>query len=116
MNTMDYKGYSARIQYSDEDEVLFGAILGINDLVTFEGNSIEEMKKSFHDAVDDYLDMCSRYNKKPEKAYKGCFNVRISPELHKKAALKASLMEISLNQYTEIAIQKSVNEDFGIVK
>lgn len=108
-NMMEYKGYFAHIEYSDEDNCFFGTIAGINDVISFEGDSIEELKKAFADAVEDYLGICNRQGKEPQKAYKGSFNVRIDPELHKRAALAASAGGISLNQLVEKAVQNYVN-------
>ena len=62
---LEYKGYHAKVEYSVEDEVLFGTVLGINDLITFEADSAEDIKKNFHEAMDDYLSMCDRFNKEP---------------------------------------------------
>lgn len=109
---LEHKGYTAKIEYSYEDEVFFGTINGIVDLVTFEGTSVEELKKAFVEAVDDYLDICSRYGKEPDKEYKGTFNIRISPELHKKAAIEAGKKRISLNQIVEISISKYLSNDY----
>lgn len=109
---MEYKGYFTKVEYSAEDEVLFGTLLGINDSISFEGESISELKSAFYESVDDYLDMCSRYGKEPEKPYKGSFNVRISPELHKKIAINAIRMGISLNRYIEISLQKSIDGEY----
>jgi predicted HicB family RNase H-like nuclease len=103
-NMMEYKGYYARIEYSDEDECFFGTIAGIADVISFEGNSPVELKAAFADAVEDYLDTCKRYGKEPQKAYKGSFNVRINPELHKRAVLSAMSDHISLNQLVERAV------------
>lgn len=68
-NMMEYKGYYARIEYSDEDERFFGTIAGIADVVCFEGSNPAELKAAFADAVEDYLDMCKRHSKAPQKAY-----------------------------------------------
>ena len=68
---MEYKGYYAHIEYRDEDNCFFGMITGIADVATFEGNSTEELKETFIEAVEDYLNMCKRQGKKPQKAYKG---------------------------------------------
>ena len=111
-NCMEYKGYIGKISYSTEDEVFYGTIHGINDLITFEGDSVNELKKAFHESVDEYLEMCERLQKAPEKAYKGQFNVRIDPELHKAIALKATLLNISLNQYVEIALTKCFHGEY----
>ena len=110
-NCMEYKGYTGKISYSAEDEVFYGTIHGINDLVTFEGDSVEELKHAFHESVDEYLAMCEKLQKVPEKAYKGQFNVRIDPELHKAIALKAAQLNMSLNQFVEISLANCVNED-----
>ena len=107
-NMMEYKGYYAHIEYSDEDTCFFGTIAGIADVVSFEGNSTEELKEAFIEAVEDYLDLCKRQGKEPQKAYKGSFNVRINPELHKRAVLTATANGISLNQLVEKAVKNYV--------
>ena len=84
-NLLEYKGYYGKVEYSVEDQILFGKIEGIVDLVTFESKNADEIEKEFRDAVDDYLDFCHQVGKEPEKTYKGTFNVKIDPELHKEA-------------------------------
>lgn len=103
-NYLEYKGYRGTIQFSADDMVFFGVIQGINDLVTFEGESVEDLQRAFKETVDDYLDMCHRVGKEPEKEYKGQFNVRVSPELHKACALMAAEEGVSLNQIVEEAL------------
>lgn len=88
-NLLEYKGYYGKVEYSVEDQILFGKIEGIVDLVTFESKNADEIEKEFRDAVDDYLDFCHQVGKEPEKTYKGTFNVRIDPELHKAIAIEA---------------------------
>ncbi len=88
-NYIEYKGYRGVIDYSDQDSVLYGKIIGIDDLVTFEGSSVEEIKSAFFDAVDNYLETCKELGKNPEKEFKGVFNVRVSEKVHKLAAIKA---------------------------
>jgi len=107
-NLMEYKGYFARIEYSADDEGFFGIIEGINDIVSFEGASTDQLKAAFHEAVEDYLDMCQRYGKEPQKTFKGSFNVRINPELHKKAAILAASKGTSLNHFVESAIADKI--------
>ncbi len=107
-NVLEYKGYLAKIEYSVEDRVLFGKIEGIRDLVNFESESAAEIEKEFQNAVDDYLEFCSMVGKKPDKAYKGTFNVRITPELHKEISLLAIKNGDSLNQAVEKAIRSYV--------
>lgn len=105
---LEYKGYSTKIEYSYEDNILFGKILGIVDSVTFECTSVDEIETTFREAVDDYLDTCKRIGKEPDKEYKGTFNIRIDPRLHKLAAIYAEKLNISLNQYVEESISRKV--------
>ncbi|MDD2402187.1 MAG: type II toxin-antitoxin system HicB family antitoxin [Clostridia bacterium] len=107
-NMMEYNNYYAKIEYSNEDGCFFGTVAGINDVVSFEGKSIKKLKEAFVESIDDYCDMCKRIGKTPEKTYKGSFNIRINPKLHKKAALIAATNGISLNQFVERAIEKYV--------
>ena len=107
-NTMEYKGYVGSVEFSGEDGVLFGKVLGIRALISYEGESGKELLADFHAAVDDYLSLCEEKNIEPERAYKGSFNVRISPELHKKLAVCAASQHISLNSFVENALRASV--------
>lgn len=104
-NIIEYKGYYGSVEFNAEDDVFFGKILGINDLVTFEGESTKGIKKAFADAVDDYLETCKELGKQPDKIYKGSFNVRVPSDLHKMAAIKASSYDITLNQLVKLALQ-----------
>ncbi len=105
---MEYKDYFAHIEYSDEDNCFYGTIAGIADIISFEGNNTKELKEAFIEAVEDYLYMCERMGKEPQKAYKGSFNVRIDPELHKRAVMIAASNGISLNQLVEKAVESYV--------
>ena len=101
---LEYKSYYATIHFSAEDEVFHGKITGINDLVSFEGTTVAELKVAFHEAVEDYLETCKDLGREPEKTYKGSFNVRIPSELHRKAARRATLQKMSLNDFVRYAI------------
>ena len=103
-NILEYKGYHTEVRYCAEDGVLRGIIEGINDYVDFQTDNIADVEKEFHSAVDDYLIFCEEVGKKPEKEYKGTFNVRIKPELHRLLALRALENGDSLNQSVEKAI------------
>ena len=87
MNTMEYKGYIGSVDFSEEDQVLHGKVLGIRSLVSYEGTSVKSLIKDFHHSVDLYLENCKESGTKPETAYKGSFNVRIPSDMHKKAAM-----------------------------
>ena len=107
-NTMEYKGYIGSVEFSEQDFIFFGKVMGIRALLSYEGSTAEELVADFHGAVDDYLAMCEAEGKEPEKAFKGSFNVRISPELHKKLVVRATAQQMSLNSYVERALQNSV--------
>jgi predicted HicB family RNase H-like nuclease len=108
---MKYKNFTSTVHFSAEDEVFYGKVIGIDDSITFEGQSVKELKKAFKEAIDDYLLLCAQAGKDPHKSYKGSFNVRIKPEIHKKAAYKSMQLGISLNQFVEQAITKSISKD-----
>lgn len=101
---LQYKDYYASVHFSSEDDVFYGKILGISDLVNFEGASVKELKKAFHEAVEDYIKTCQQIGKEPNKTYKGTFNVRIPTDLHKQAAVFAAKNNISLNDFIRTAI------------
>ena len=105
-NILEYKGYYTKIEYSSEDKVLHGKIEGIGDLVTFQSPDATKIVEEFNNAVDDYLEFCEEVEKEPDKSYKGSFNIRINPDLHRKLAIKAFMNNESLNQTVEKAIQK----------
>ncbi|MBO5019696.1 MAG: type II toxin-antitoxin system HicB family antitoxin [Clostridia bacterium] len=108
-SNFDYKGYLGSVEADIEGGFLYGKILFINDLVTYEADNLPELKKAFEEAVDDYLEFCEKYNKTPEKTCKGSFNVRISPADHRLAVMHARKRNMSLNQFVEIAIKNEIN-------
>ncbi len=107
---LQYKDFIGSVHFSSDDAVFFGKIEGINDMVTFEGRTVDEIKKSFKEAVEDYLEICKQTGKKPFKSYKGSFNIRITPELHKKAVQKSISRGLSLNQFVQKAIEHEVSD------
>lgn len=104
-NVLQYKDFIGTVSFSEADKIFFGKIEGINDLVTFEGETVDELINAFHEAVEDYLELCKQVNKEPMKSFKGSFNVRINPELHRKAYQKAVMKKKSLNQFVQEAIE-----------
>ena len=102
---MEYKGYHASIEYSDEDNLFVGEVFGINDTLAFHGSSVQELETMFHQSIDNYLEACREFGKDPDKEYKGQFNVRIPSALHRSAALCARERNISLNEFVTVAIQ-----------
>ena len=103
-NLLEYKGYYGSVEYSREDALLYGKVLGINSLISYEGESVAELQQDFEGAVDDYLEMCAENGTEPEKTYKGSFNVRIAPQLHKKLSLYSISQNKSLNATVEEAV------------
>lgn len=106
---LEYKGYHTRIEFDAESLVLRGKIEGIKDLVDFESADIMGIEREFHIAVDDYLQFCKEVGREPDKEYKGSFNVRINPELHKALVIKAMKNGESLNGTVEKAISAYVS-------
>ena len=110
-NTMEYKGYVGSVEFSEEDALFYGKVLGIRALISYEGTNAAELVADFHGAVDDYLEVCAQSGTEPEKAYKGSFNVRISPELHKQAVIAAMSHNMSLNSFVETSIQQALHAE-----
>ena len=107
-NTMSYKGYYGSVEFSDDDNVFYGSIIGINDRITYEGDNVKSLRQDFKEAVDEYLETCSRLGKKPEKVYKGTFNVRIAPTLHRQLELYSISNGKTLNATIEEAIRNYI--------
>lgn len=104
-NIMEYKGYWAEIRYSDEDECFYGIIEGLkNTLISFEGDTVKELKKDFKDAINHYLENCKANNEEPEKQCKGSLNVRLGVDLHNKAKMKSIEKNISINELIKDAV------------
>jgi predicted HicB family RNase H-like nuclease len=110
MNALTYKDYVGTVSFSSEDEVFYGKLEHINDLITFESDNAHDLKKAFEEAVDDYIAFCKDKGVEPEKPFKGSFNVRVKPSLHKLAYMKAMKTGISLNKFIETAIEKELKE------
>ena len=105
MSYFQYKGYMGTIEPDAENNTLFGKLFGIRQLVTYEGDTIPQLRQAFEDSVDDYLAYCSEQGIAPDKPCKGSFNVRVDSELHAKASLKAQAMNTNLNNFVKTAIQ-----------
>ncbi|MBU1264319.1 MAG: type II toxin-antitoxin system HicB family antitoxin [Gammaproteobacteria bacterium] len=111
METLHYKEYEGSIEPSIEDRCLHGKILFVNDLVTYEGKTIEELDAAFRESVDEYLAFCAEVGKAPEKPYKGVFNVRVRPETHKTLVTRAYHSQQSLNEFVCKAIEAYLEEE-----
>lgn len=108
-DVLKYKEYSANVHYSSVDDVFFGKVSGIRDLISFEGCSVSELKEAFKGAIEDYLETCKQLNKLPDKTYKGVFNVRVPANLHQSAVQLALKQNITLNDFVKSAISYAIN-------
>ena len=109
MSVMNYKGYAARIEYSEEDGLFIGHIAGIRDIVGFHGESVQELRDAFEEAVTDYLETCSKLGRTPQKPYSGHLSLRLAPALHATVAVKAQLAHKSINQWVADVLDREVN-------
>jgi predicted HicB family RNase H-like nuclease len=107
-NLMEYRGYCGSVNFHESDEVFFGKLEFIRDLVTYEATDAKNLIKSFHEAVDDYLADCASLNRVPNQPFKGTFNVRVTPELHKEASLYAAVSGESLNNVVKRALTQFI--------
>ncbi|NLY40154.1 MAG: type II toxin-antitoxin system HicB family antitoxin [Desulfovibrionales bacterium] len=108
-NTMIYKGYTAIVGFSAEDECLVGHIAGINDVLGFHADSVDEIRKIFHETIDDYLATCAQIGREPNKPYSGKITLRLPPELHAQLAVQAEANGSSLNNWLVSALSQSVS-------
>ena len=108
MKHLEYKGYTGTIEYSKEDNLLYGKVLGIKGLISYEGKTGKELEEDFKEAIDAYLEDCKERGVEPEKPFKGSFNVRISAKLHKEAALLAMKEKMSLNNFVAESIRERI--------
>ena len=108
MNTMTHRGYAAHIEYSEEDQAFVGHIAGIRDVVGFHGESVQELRAAFIEAVDDYLETCAKLGRSPQKPYSGKIMLRVDPAIHARAAAAAEAQGKSLNAWAQELLQRAV--------
>ena len=111
MKPMKYKGYSARIEYSDEDECFVGRVAGIRDIITFHGESVEEIRQAFVEAMDFYLETCATRGDSPNKPYSGKLFLRVPPEVHAAVTIAAETSGKSVNQWALETFEKAAHKD-----
>ena len=107
---MEYKSYIGKVEIDDEVGILYGEVINIRDVITFEGTSVDELQKAFHESVDDYLAFCAERGENPEKPFSGKFVVRLPAELHRKAYIQAKLSDKSLNGWVTEVLQTALQE------
>jgi len=115
VSTLTYEGYTGTIEASIEDSCLHGRILFVEDIVTYEGETVEEVKTSFKQAVDRYLAYCKETGKPANKPYSGTFNVRVGQDIHRKAAETAYHQGVTLNDFVVQSIKSAIVQN-GVIK
>ncbi len=105
-NIMKYKEYLGSVNYNDEDKIFYGKVEYLRSLISYEGHDVESLRTSFHEAVDDYLELCQHQGIEPEKPFKGSFNIRPGSDLHRRAAIAAQERGINLNQLVTEALEQ----------
>lgn len=111
MNTMSHKGYTARVEYDERDNIFVGRILGIRSIISFQGEAVSELRAEFEQAVNDYLAECEEEGIQPEKPASGKLLLRVPPEVHGRALVAAQAAGKSLNQWATEVLQHAVETD-----
>lgn len=104
---MEYKSYMGHVEFDDQAGIFHGTVVNMRDVVTFQGESVEQIRRAFKESIDDYLEFCAERGEAPEKPYSGKFVVRVEPELHKKVALYAKKDRKSLNAWVNEALEEA---------
>jgi len=108
-DVLNYKEFIGSVHFSADDKVFYGKVEGINDLITFEGETVKELTDAFQYVVDEHIKDCKSNNTAPEKSYKGSFNVRLTPDLHRRIAVSAKMHGESINKFVSDVLNKSVS-------
>ncbi|MFT5836587.1 MAG: putative HicB family RNase H-like nuclease [Candidatus Azotimanducaceae bacterium] len=103
---MEYKGYIGAVQFDEEAEIFHGEVINLRDVITFQADSVEGLKKEFHDSIEDYLDFCKERGEAPEKPFSGKLTLRLQPDLHRKIYIKSRKENKSLNNWITESLEK----------
>jgi predicted HicB family RNase H-like nuclease len=104
-NAMTYKGYDASVKFDEAAAIFHGEVINTRDVITFQGTSVRELQKAFHDSVEESLRFCAERGEQPDKPYSGKFVVRVSPGLHREIAVRAGREGLSLNAFVQQALE-----------
>jgi predicted HicB family RNase H-like nuclease len=113
-NQFEYKGYVGSAEVDVESQTLFGRLLFIRDVIGYSADSPKELENAFREAVDDYLETCANQGDEPEKPFKGSFNVRVGPEIHRDVALAARRKNVGLNDYVCGALTDALSAERAV--
>jgi predicted HicB family RNase H-like nuclease len=108
MTTMTYKSYEASVEFDEDADIFHGEVINLRDVVTFQGRSVDELKRAFSESVDDYLAFCKARGEQPEKPFSGQFVVRAEPSLHKAMVSAAKRAGVSLNKWVTATLERAV--------
>src|SRR6266478_6191197 len=103
---MKYKGYFGEVTYDDKAKIFHGEVIGLKDVITFQGRSVSELKKAFQDSINDYLAWCEERGEQPQKTYSGKLHIRMNPQLHAHLAVEAAKQNMSLNDLINQKLDK----------
>ena len=103
---MKYKGYQGHVNYDEDAKLFHGEVVGLRDVITFQGTSVDELEQAFKDSVDEYLDFCKELKRTPEKPFSGKLMLRLPPEIHERAAFQAKRTGVSLNAWINQGIEQ----------
>jgi predicted HicB family RNase H-like nuclease len=107
---MNYKGYSGSVKFDSDAEIFHGEVVGLRDVVTFQGTTVEELKEAFRESVDDYLEFCQQRGEQPDKPFSGRFLLRVDPVLHRRLAELSAQNGESLNNWIASQLAKLTNQ------
>jgi predicted HicB family RNase H-like nuclease len=110
MSILTYKGYQGSFEYDPEADIFHGDVLHLNDVITFQGRSIDELKAALAESVEVYLEYCAKKGRAPQKPFSGTFNVRLTPEVHQRIAMRAAHDGVSLNKWVVRTLEKVILE------
>ena len=108
---MEYKGYIGKVEYDDEAGIFHGEVINLRDVITFQGETVTELKQAFQESVEDYLNFCQARREQPEKPFSGKFMLRISPELHRKIYIRAKTSDQSLNSWVTDVLEVVASQE-----
>jgi predicted HicB family RNase H-like nuclease len=109
MNTMNHKGYTARIEFDERDNIFVGRVLGMRSIISFHGETVTDLRHEFEVAIEDFLNDCKAQGVKPEKPASGKLMLRVSPEIHGAALVAAQASGKSLNQWATEVLQSAAH-------
>ena len=105
---MEYKGYIGKVEFDDEANIFHGEVINLRDVITFQGETVQEIRHAFQESVDDYLAFCAARQEAPEKPFSGTFTVRVRPELHRDISIQARLANKSLNNWVNDLFEEQI--------